>query len=87
MSIHSASLHLSGRGDGPPLLLLSGGVGCPNYLAPVAEVLPGFRCLLPDPRGTGRSTGGVHGLTTALSDLEAIREALGLDRWAVLGHS
>ncbi|GBF05103.1 alpha/beta hydrolase fold protein [Deinococcus aerius] len=87
ISVHGTSLHLSQCGDGPPLLLLNGGGGCPNYLAPVAELLPGFRCLLPDPRGTGRSTGGVYGLTTALSDLEAIREALGLDRWAVLGHS
>ncbi|WP_169405641.1 alpha/beta fold hydrolase [Deinococcus apachensis] len=82
ISVNGASLHLLERGNGPPLLLLSGGGGCPNYLAPVAELLPGFRCLLPDPRGTGRSTGGVYGLRTALDDLEAIREALGL-----LAHS
>lgn len=82
-----ASLHLSEQGDGPPVLLLNGGGGCPNYLGPIAELLPGFRCLLPDPRGTGRSTGGPHDLARAAADLEAVREALGLERWLVLGHS
>lgn len=66
---------------------MSGGPGCANYLGPVAGQLPEFRCLLPDPRGTGQSTGGAHGLETALADLEALREALGLECWTVLGHS
>ncbi|WP_102125730.1 alpha/beta fold hydrolase [Deinococcus planocerae] len=82
-----AVLHVAQHGEGPPLLLLNGGGGCPNYLTPVAELLPGFRRVLPDPRGTGESTGGPHELATALTDLEAVREALGLERWAVLGHS
>lgn len=87
ISVNGASLHLSECGDGPPLLFLSGGPGCPNYLTPVTELLPGFRCLLPDPRGTGQSTGGTHDLAQAVADLEAVREVLELETWAVLGHS
>jgi len=67
--------------------MLSGGPGCPNYLEPVAAFLPDWRCFLPDPRGTGKSSGGAHGLKQALVDLEAFREALGLEHWTVLGHS
>lgn len=83
----NVALHLSERGGGPPLLLLSGGPGCANYLEPAAALLPHFRCLLPDPHGTGRSAGGPHGLATALTDLEALRGALELKCWTVLGHS
>ena len=85
--LENATLHVAEVGEGPPLLLLSGGPGCANYLAPVASLLPGWRCLLPDPRGTGESTGGAHTLEVALADLEAVRKALGLERWTVLGHS
>lgn len=85
--IDGATLALSEQGRGPPLLLLSGGPGCPNYLEPVAALLPNWRCLLPDARGTGKSTGSAHGLERAMLDLEALREALGLERWTVLGHS
>ncbi|WP_158263791.1 alpha/beta fold hydrolase [Deinococcus arcticus] len=80
-------LHVTALGKGAPLLLLSGGPGCVNYLGPVAALLPGWRCLLPDPRGVGQSGGGLHDLTTALADLEALRAALGIERWRVLGHS
>lgn len=80
-------LRLTRLNAGPPLLLLSGGPGCDPYLEPVVDLLPGFECLLLAARGTGQSGGGAHGLDTAISDLEAVREALGLERWAVLGHS
>lgn len=87
LDLGDGTLHIAEMGKGPPLLLLSGGPGCANYLQPVASLLPGWRRLLPDPRGTGKSTGGAHDLETALADLEAVREALGLERWTVLGHS
>ncbi|WP_281416289.1 alpha/beta fold hydrolase [Deinococcus aestuarii] len=67
--------------------MLSGGPGCVNDLKPVAGLLPTFRCLLLDARGVGKSLGGPHDLGTALRDLEAVRQTLELERWAVLGHS
>lgn len=81
-------------GEGKPLLVLGGGpgdhsnryVGLCELLAPVA------RCVLPDQRGTGDSTPAVLDATTinvqaTLEDFEAIREALGLAQWSVLGFS
>ncbi|WP_221090318.1 alpha/beta fold hydrolase [Deinococcus aquaedulcis] len=80
-------LYVNRLGDGPPLLLLSGGPGCVNYLQPVAHLLPSWTCLLPDPRGVGQSGGGPHDLSTALADIEALRQTLGAAQWTVLGHS
>lgn len=80
-------LHVELFGNGPPILWLPGGPGLNNYLHPVARAFPGFRSVLPDPRGTGRSQGQAHSLAVALQDLEDLRQALDLDRWIVLGHS
>lgn len=80
-------LHVEELGAGAPLLMLSGGPGCVNYLRPVAELFPGHHCLLPDPRGVGQSGGKAQDIAGEIDDLEAIRQQLGLERWAVLGHS
>ena len=74
-------------GSGPPVLWLPGGPGLDNYLHPVAQALPEFANVLPDPRGTGRSGGGPHNLADAIRDLEDLRRALAIGRWTVLGHS
>lgn len=80
-------LQVQTTGSGPPLLLLSGGPGCVNYLRPVADLLPHWTCYLPDPRGVGQSGGEPHRLLGELADLESLRRQLGLKRWTVLGHS
>lgn len=74
-------------GNGAPLLMLSGGPACINYLRPVAELLPQRTCFLPEPRGVGQSGGGPHDIATAIADLEALRVHLGFGKWDVLGHS
>lgn len=81
------SLFVEEVGEGQPLLMLSGGPGCINYLRPVAESLPHRTCLLPEPRGVGRSAGGPQDMAGEIADLEALREHLNLERWDVLGHS
>ena len=50
----------SGGSDTPhAVLLYSGGPGCPDYLRPVADLLPpGLLAIRFDPRGCGRSTAG-----------------------------
>ena len=80
-------LHVDVVGNGPPILWLPGGPGLDNYLRPVADALPGFLHVLPDPRGTGRSQGRPHGLAVAVHDLEDLRRSLEVERWVVLGHS
>jgi proline iminopeptidase len=80
-------LHVASCGIGPPVVLLSGGPGCVHYLADPALAPTGFRSWFPDPRGVGRSGGGPHDMYQAIQDLEAIRRALELEQWIVLGHS
>lgn len=94
-----------GDADAPALLFLQGGPGSPaprERFAWIAEALRrGYRVVLLDQRGTGRSTrvdAATPELITAetlaqlrapeiVKDAEAIREALGIERWDVLGQS
>ncbi|MCL2298542.1 MAG: alpha/beta hydrolase, partial [Firmicutes bacterium] len=71
------------------ILLASGGPGCCDYLRPVSEMLEdAFQVIRFEQRGCGRSTAdGNYDLQTVLRDMEAIREAYGLDEWIVGGHS
>jgi len=81
------------RGDGAPLVLLSGGPGFGNYLHAVADALAAsHRCILFDQRGCGASQWEKLGpetltLANAVADLEALRVHLKLERWSLLGHS
>ena len=94
-----------GDTDAPALLFLQGGPGSPaprERFAWIEEALRrGYRVVLLDQRGTGRST-RVDAATPELinadtlaqlrapeiiKDAEAIREELGIERWDVLGQS
>lgn len=83
----AAELYVQVRGSGPDVLFLAGGPGCVNYLSSDRLAPAGTRAWFPDPRGVGRSTGGPHDLSRAVADLETIRAAAGIERWAVVGHS
>lgn len=77
--------------------------GAPLTSGWMVRALRDFRLVLLDQRGTGRSTpvGDLSGLTpqqqadhlalfradSIVSDAELLREALGLDRWSLLGQS
>ena len=71
------------------VVLLHGGPGCPDYLAPVAALLPELRTVRFDQRGAGRSraTNGSYTVGDHLDDIEAVRRHLGIERWHVFGHS
>lgn len=69
-------LHVGVTGDGPDVVVLSGGPGCVNYLEDDVIAPRGFRAWFPEPRGVGRSGGGPHDLARAIADLEAIRAAM-----------
>jgi len=81
------SLHVGVTGDGPDVVVLSGGPGCVHYLEDDDLAPRGMRAWYPEPRGVGRSGGGPHDLERAVADLEAVRRVAGVDDWRVLGHS
>lgn len=89
---HRMAWRDAGRRDGEPWLLLHGGPGSgaqPGLLAPLA--LGRHRAIAPDQRGSGasRPRGGLLGNHTQalVADLEALREHLGVHRWALLAGS
>lgn len=71
------------------VLYWSGGPGCCDYLAPVAALVDSGYCAVRfDARGCGRSScRGPYTVATALRDVEALRAAVGVERWTLLGHS
>jgi pimeloyl-ACP methyl ester carboxylesterase len=92
ISIEGRSLAWRSLGEGPPLLLVNGyaatGVDWdPDFLAGLAER---FEVICPDNRGLGDSAlGAPDGLTvdSMAADLEAMLDALEIERLAVAGWS
>lgn len=86
-------LHFYTKGAGVPLVLLQGGPGFSSYyMRAIADSLPGYRCILIDYEGTGRSqyrkpdTSWVNP-DKVVADIEKVRQKLGIANWIVLGHS
>ncbi len=82
-------------GSGMPLLIINGGPGFSSEgFVPLAKEISamGYKTILFDQRGTGKSlvvstdSSNVN-MDLMVADMEAIREDLNLDNWAVLGHS
>ncbi len=80
-------------GRGQPLMLLHGGPGASHdyflpYLIPLARH---FRLIFIDERGSGRSqileNPSGYTVENMVEDVEAVRQALGLGRVSMLGHS
>jgi proline iminopeptidase len=93
VDVGDTRLHVTERGSGDlPLFVLHGGPGLDHtmfgsYLDPLGDVA---RLLLVDERGTGRcepSAPQTWTLERQAADIEAMASALGLERYAVLGHS
>jgi proline iminopeptidase len=91
MSIRGASLFVEVVGQGYPLLLMHGGPGLDHWsLVPFRRCADQLTLVFYDHRCNGRSEGApVESMTwdNLTADAEALREKLGFDRWAVLGHS
>jgi proline-specific peptidase len=93
IDVGDTSLHVTERGAGElALFVLHGGPGLDHtmfgsYLDALGD---GCRLLLVDERGTGRSQPAPPAtwrLAHHAADVEAMAGALGLERYAVLGHS
>jgi pimeloyl-ACP methyl ester carboxylesterase len=87
---YDVDMHCETRGEGVPLLLLHGFLGCGadwRYIFP--EPAPGYRLIAPDLRGHGRSANpsGAFTFRQAALDVLALLDALGLRRISAIGLS
>ena len=91
MPIRDVSLFVDVVGRGHPLLLMHGGPGTDHWtMWPFRSCADQFTLVFYDHRCNGRSVGApVSSMTweNLTADAEALRQRLGFDRWAVLGHS
>jgi len=91
MQIRDASLYVEVVGHGPPLVLMHGGPGLDHVsLTPFRDLADRHTVVFYDHRCNGRSTGvPVTSMTfeNLTADADALRDELGFERWAVLGHS
>lgn len=90
ISIRDVSLNVEVVGHGYPLLLMHGGPGLDHWsLAPFRKLADRFTLVFYDHRCNGRSTGAVESMTweNLTADADALRQELGFEQWAVLGHS
>ena len=91
MPIRDVSLFVEVVGSGQPLLLMHGGPGLDHWsLMPFRRCSDQFTLVFYDHRCNGRSEGAEVSTMTwenLTADADALRERLGFERWAVLGHS
>jgi pimeloyl-ACP methyl ester carboxylesterase len=88
--IDGSDLHYVTRGDGDPLLLLHGGMGCGDDWRHVfPEDPPGYRLIVPDLRGHGRSTLPAVPFTfrRCALDVQALLDRLGMTGIKAIGLS
>lgn len=91
MTIRGVSLFVKVFGHGYPLALMHGGPGLDyQTMLPLQPLEDQFTLIFYDHRCNGHSTGAeVTSMTmdNLTADADALRQALGFEKWAVLGHS
>lgn len=91
VSIRDVCLFVDVMGQGYPLLLMHGGPGADHCsMLPFRRCADRFTLVFYDHRCNGRSVGAeVTSMTweNLTADADALREKLGFEKWAVLGHS
>lgn len=90
LPIRDVSLFVKVMGQGDPVLLMHGGPGLDHStLSSLEPLADRFTLVFYDHRCNGRSTGAVESMTwhNLTADADALRQRLGFDRWAVVGHS
>lgn len=89
---HELYLEESGNPDGLPVLVVHGGPGggCEDYYRQFFDA-ERFRIILMDQRGAGRSTPlaelKANSTDRLVSDMERVRQFLGIDQWVLFGGS
>ena len=91
MRIRDLSLYVDVVGHGYPLVLMHGGPGADHWtLVEFKTLADQFTLIFYDHRCNGRSEGADLSTMTwenLAADADALRERLGYEQWAVLGHS
>ncbi len=91
ISIRGVSLFVKVIGKGYPIVLMHGGPSADMYtLMAYRPCAKNFTLVFYDHRCNGRSVGAdvtTMNMENLTADAEALRQALGFDKWAVLGHS
>ena len=91
MQIRDVSLYVKVIGQGYPLVLMHGGPGLDyTTLLPLQPLADQFTLIFDDHRCYGRSDSAEVTARTwenLTADADALRQALGYNQWAVLGHS
>lgn len=93
LDINGTSLYVRTIGEGTPIIFLHGGPGMEHaYFLPQMDALSEkYQLIYFDQRGMGRSTPNVDTATMHIpqlvADVEGIRQALGLEKIHLLGHS
>jgi proline iminopeptidase len=93
LEINGASLFYKTMGSGDPIVVLHGGPGFDHrqFLPYIWELASRHKVILYDQRGTGLSSGSIDAesisIDTFIADIEGIREAFGIEKMNLLGHS
>jgi proline iminopeptidase len=90
LPIRDVSLFIKVMGQGDPLLFMHGGPGLDHStLSSLEPLADRFTLIFYDHRCNGRSSGAVESMTfeNLTADADALRQRLGYEHWAVLGHS
>lgn len=91
LEIRDTSLYVQVIGQGPPVVLMHGGPGLDHVSLLAFQALADrHTVVLYDHRCNGRSVGAPQTsmtLDNLTADADALRERLGFEQWAVLGHS
>ena len=88
--VNDIEMYVELRGEGEPLVLLHGGGGVgANWGLIFKEPPPGYRLVIPDLRGHGRSTNPAEEFTFRQSarDVLALLDRLGIERFQAIGMS
>lgn len=83
-------IHYLEKGSGTPIVFIHGNWAVAEWWEPVLARLPeGYRGIAYDMRGRGQTKGTGHGFTMPemAADLLAFADALGLDKFHLVGHS
>ena len=91
IEINGVRTYYDAYGSGAPVVLVHGlgGTGTDIWKKQIADLARDFRVVAYDLRGSGRSevTPGPYTIELLASDLDALVQALGLGRVALMGHS
>jgi proline iminopeptidase len=88
--VRDINVHVQTTGSGPTLLVVGGPQLGHQYLRPLDDLGADYRLVYYDARGSGRTEVGDPSQLSfagAVEDLEALRQAIELDRVSLLGHS